>query len=52
MLQNRLEETSSRLEIANNRLEKVSKKLDKLINSIAWFIPIKKWRDSFRKKFE
>ena len=27
----------------------VNNKINNLINKIAWFIPIKKWRDKFRK---
>jgi len=26
------------------------KRLDKLINTLAWLIPVRKWRDSFRNK--
>lgn len=26
-------------------------KIDKAVNKLAWFIPIKKWRDSFKRKF-
>ena len=33
-------------EINNNRII-----LNNLINSLAWWIPIKKWRDNFRNKF-
>lgn len=35
----------------NVNLQQLNNKIDKLINAIAWFIPIKKWRDSFRNKF-
>ena len=33
------------------KLENINHKLDKIINILAWWIPIKKWRDNFRKKF-
>lgn len=35
----------------NNKYKKITLILEKLINSIAWFIPIRKWRDNFRNKF-
>ncbi|MEI0528414.1 hypothetical protein R4J00_07170 [Brachyspira intermedia] len=28
----------------------INAKIEKLINSLAWWIPIKKWRDNFRNK--
>ena len=34
----------------NNKYNKITLILEKLINSIAWFIPIRKWRDNFRNK--
>ena len=34
----------------NNKYKKITLILEKLINSIAWFIPIRKWRDNFRNK--
>ena len=35
----------------NDSCEKNSHNIIKIINSLAWFIPIRKWRDNFRNKF-
>lgn len=36
-----------------NKFEKkYDKKFDNLIDTLAWFIPVKKWRDDFRYKFK
>ena len=32
------------------KIEQENKKFERLIDAIAWFIPIKKWRENFRKK--
>ena len=29
----------------------LNNKIDKLIDTLAWWIPIRKWRDNFRSKF-
>ena len=29
----------------------INKKLEKLIDTLVWWIPIRKWRDNFRNKF-
>ncbi|MEI0495513.1 radical SAM protein [Brachyspira intermedia] len=34
-----------------NKLDSIESKINKLINSIAWWIPIKKYRDNFKNKF-
>ena len=34
-----------------NDINDINNKLSKLINTLAWWIPIKKWRDNFRDKF-
>ncbi|WP_302272793.1 hypothetical protein [Brachyspira aalborgi] len=33
------------------RLNNIEYKIDKLIDTLAWWIPIRKWRDNFRNKF-
>ena len=33
-----------------NRIDKLNRKVNKLIDSFAWWIPIRKWRDNFRNK--
>lgn len=35
----------------NNEVNIIHNKINKIINNMAWFIPIKKWRDNFRNKF-
>ena len=37
---------------AKNNVNKLNEKLNMLINCIAWWIPIRKWRDNFRNKFK
>ena len=39
------------LECVNNKINNLEYKIDKLIDALAWWIPIKKWRDNFRNKF-
>ncbi len=41
-----------RLQEIIDRYKKQSHKINILIDSIAWFIPIRKWRDNFRNKFK
>lgn len=35
----------------SNELNKIKANFNKLINDLAWWIPIRKWRDGFRNKF-
>uniref|UniRef100_UPI003F4C9AD9 hypothetical protein n=1 Tax=Brachyspira catarrhinii TaxID=2528966 RepID=UPI003F4C9AD9 len=35
----------------DNEFYKLNYKIDKIVNTIAWWIPIRKWRDNFRSKF-
>ncbi len=44
-----LENKVSSLESRNNYLEN---KINKVVDSIAWFIPVRKWRDSFKNKIK
>ena len=43
--------------MANNEKSEIDfdatiyERFDRLLNSIAWWIPIRKWRDNFRNKF-
>lgn len=39
------------LECVNNNINNLEYKIDKLIDTLAWWIPIRKWRDNFRNKF-
>lgn len=44
---------SGQIDISNNienRINNIDNKLNKLINELAWWIPVKKWRDNFRNK--
>ena len=34
-----------------DRISKLEYAVQKVIDSIAWWIPIRKWRDNFRDKF-
>lgn len=46
-------DNSKKTSIPNNiedRINYIENKLDKLINTLAWWIPNKKWRDNFRYK--
>ena len=40
----------NKLESLENRLETTETKLNKIINTLAWWIPIRKLRDGFRNK--
>ena len=40
----------SRYSVKVNQSEIINKKLDRLINELAWLIPIRKWRDTFRSR--
>ncbi len=33
-----------------NELNKIKVNFNKLINDLAWWIPVRKWRDNFRNK--
>ena len=35
----------------NNNMNNLEEKINSIINLLAWWIPIKKWRDNFRDKF-
>ena len=37
--------------INEERLNDLNCKIDKVVDSLAWWIPIKKFRDKFRRKF-
>ncbi|EKV56382.1 class I SAM-dependent methyltransferase [Brachyspira hampsonii] len=37
-------------EVKNDKIEYLDNKINRLVNSIAWWIPIRKWRDNFRNK--
>lgn len=45
-----IKDSSSVSNIDISALDKVDRKINKLIDSIAWWIPIRKWRDNFRNK--
>ena len=34
-----------------DKLNALNCKIDKVVDSLAWWIPIRKWRDEFRNKF-
>lgn len=38
--------------INEERLNDLNCKIDKVVDSLAWWIPIRKWRDGFRDKFK
>ena len=37
--------------VNNEKISNLHKKYNALVNSLAWWIPIKKWRNNFRNKF-
>ena len=49
-ISNKYNEISNKYNEINNKYNEISNKYNKMINTIAWWIPIKKWRDSFRNK--
>lgn len=38
-------------ELINSKLKHQEDRINKLINPVAWWIPVKKWRDKFKAKF-
>ena len=52
---NRINEFDNRINEFDNRINEqiynIETKITKLIDVLAWWIPIKKWRDNFRDKF-
>lgn len=45
------EELNKNISLVENKLQMLYNNQKELINKIAWFIPIKKWRDKFRNQF-
>ncbi|MEI0479308.1 hypothetical protein [Brachyspira pulli] len=41
---------NNNINIVKNNLNIINKKIDNIVNAIAWWIPVKKWRDNFRNK--
>ena len=39
------------INIMSNKLDNIIHVYKNLINTLAWFIPVRKWRDNFRNKF-
>ena len=60
LIKESLEEINSNLILLNQKLlnnsvnissnNNIEKKIDNIVNAIAWWIPVKKWRDNFRNK--
>ena len=48
---NLVENSYNILNIIRNTSQPINKKLEKLIDTLAWWIPVRKWRDNFRNKF-
>ena len=52
--QNKINNFENRINILENKFNDIkikNKKLNDLIDKIAWWIPVRKWRDNFRNKF-
>ncbi|MEI0479307.1 class I SAM-dependent methyltransferase [Brachyspira pulli] len=41
---------NNNINIVKSNLNIINKKIDNIVNAIAWWIPVKKWRDNFRNK--
>ncbi len=48
----KIENLEIKLQYITSQFGDINNKLYKLINLIAWWIPVRKWRDKFRAKFE
>ena len=46
----KVEDYNYNISLLNKEIEKNNIQINKLVNSIAWWIPVKKWRDNFRNK--
>ena len=46
-----IKELKDKINCYEERLNKLNYKIDKVVDSLAWWIPIKKIRDKFRGKF-
>ena len=50
-LSNKLKIKEKQINDLSNRLKIREKKINDIVNKIAWWIPVKKWREAFRDKF-
>ena len=46
-----LKEIQLQINMQESRIKKLENQFNNLINTITWFIPVRKWRDNFRNKF-
>ncbi|TKZ30408.1 hypothetical protein [Brachyspira catarrhinii] len=46
-----INELKDKINCYDNRLKDLNCKIDKVVDSLAWWIPIRKWRDGFRNRF-
>ena len=47
-----INELKDKINCYDKRLDDLNCKIDKVVNSLAWWIPFRKWRDGFREKFK
>ena len=50
-LSNKINELNDKYIAVNNNVSYLNISIDIIINTIAWWIPLKKWREAFRNKF-
>ena len=43
---------NNRVDLSRERFNDLEYRVGKIIDSLAWFIPVRKWRDNFRNKFK
>ena len=46
-----IKELKDKINCYDKRLDDLNCKINKVVNSLAWGIPIRKWRNKFREKF-
>ena len=52
LLINENTDLNNKINDLNKNIWKLSEINNKIINTLAWWIPIRKWRDNFRNKFK
>ena len=46
-----IKELKDKINCYDNKINDLNCKINKVVDTLAWWIPIRKWRDSFRNKF-
>ena len=47
-----INELKYKINYYDKRSNDLNRKINKVVDSLAWWIPVRKWRDNFRNKFK